>query len=244
MNWWKILLTWPYFLMIYHKAGSMTKKVLRDPSLVPEGKRYIWLKKKVKYIKWIYNIKIISHNIENWPKHKGCVLVANHQSNFDVLALLSLNDYSLYAPLGFIAKEELKKNRLARRFVFLIDVLFIDRNNPRTALEVFQEAKELIRVPRTMAIFPEGTRSHGQEMNEEFKAGALKIAYQAYVPILPVSIVNSYQVFDKTLRFKKKTIHVVFHKPFEPPQFINIPSVSLAKQLHAVVEKGINQYSN
>lgn len=243
MNWWKALLTWPYLLKIYLKMGSMTKKVLKDPTLVPESKRYIWLKKKTKYIRWLYNVKIISHDIENWPKHKGCVLVANHQSNFDFIILLSLNDYSQFAPLGFIAKEELKQNHIARKFIFLIDVLFIDRKNPRNALEVFKEAKELIRNPgRTMVIFPEGTRSHAQTM-QEFKPGALKLAYQAYVPILPVSIVNSYQIFDK--KFKgKKTIHVVFHKPLEPQQFMQIASVNLAKQIQARITQGIEKWDN
>lgn len=243
MNWWKALITSPYLLHTYLKLGSMTKKVLKDPTLVSEGKRYIWLKKKTKYLRWLYNVTIISHNIENWPKHKGCVLIANHQSNFDFIILLALNDYSLYAPLGFIAKAELKKDKLARRFVFLIDVLFIDRKDPRSAIETFREAKELIRNPgRTMVIFPEGTRSHKQEMLD-FKPGALKLAYQAYVPILPVSIVNSYQIFDK--KFKgKKTIHVVFNKPLDPQQFIHLPSTTLTKQIENTIKNSIEQWSN
>lgn len=243
MNWWKTLITWPYLLHIYLKLSSMTRKVLKDPILVSEGKRYIWLKKKTKYIRWLYDVKIVSHNIKNWPKHKGCVLVANHQSNFDFIILLSLNDYSLYAPLGFIAKEELKNDKLARKFIFLIDVLFINRKDPRSAIETFKEAKDLIRNPgRTMVIFPEGTRSHKQEMLE-FKPGALKLAYQAYVPILPVSIINSYQIFDKKHK-GKKIIHVIFNKPLEPQQFIHIPSTTLAKQIQTIIENSITQWDN
>lgn len=244
MNWWKALLTAPHLLHIYHKMGSMTKKVLKDPTLVSEGKRYIWLKKKTKYLRWLYDVKVVGHDIKNWPKHKGCVLVANHQSNFDFIILLSLNDYSLYAPLGFIAKSELKQDKIAKRFVFLIDVLFIDRADPRSALETFKEAQDLIRNPgRTMVIFPEGTRSHQQEMNE-FKPGALKLAYQAYVPILPVSIVNSYQIFDKKFRNKKKIIHVVFNKTLEPQQFIHLPSIKLAQQIQNTIKTSIDKWDN
>lgn len=241
MNWWKALITSPYLLHIYLKLGSMTRKVLKDPTLVSEGKRYIWLKKKTKYFKWLYDVKVVSHNIENWPKHKGCLLVANHQSNFDFIILLSLNDYSSFAPLGFIAKEELKQNKLARRFIFLIDVLFINRKDPRSAIETFKEAKDLIRNPgRTMVIFPEGTRSHKQDM-QDFKPGALKLAYQAYVPILPVSIINSYQIFNKKFKHKK-IIHVVFHKTLEPQQFIHISSATLAKQVESTIKKGIEKW--
>lgn len=242
MNIWKAILTWPYLLQTYSKSGSMTRKVLKDPSLVSEAKRYIWLKKRVRYIKWLYNIKLTVHNIENWPKRKGCVMVANHQSNFDPLLVLSVNDYSLYAPLGFIAKEELKKSHLARRFIFLIDVLFIDRNNPRTAVTAFQEAKELIRIPRTMMIFPEGTRSHQQEM-QEFKAGAFNMAYQSYVPIIPVTIINSYQIFDRKYK-GKKDIHLIFHKLIEPSEFIKLSTDVLSKQVFNIIKKGIDDFNN
>ncbi|WP_425380749.1 lysophospholipid acyltransferase family protein [Spiroplasma endosymbiont of Polydrusus pterygomalis] len=242
MNIWKAILTWPYLLQTYSKSGAMTRKVLRDPSLVPEAKRYVWLKKRVRYIKWLYNVKLTVHNLENWPKRKGCVMVANHQSNFDPLLVLSVNDYSLHAPLGFIAKAELKKNHLARRFIFLIDVLFIDRNNPRTAVTAFQEAKELIRVPRTMMIFPEGTRSHHQQM-QEFKPGALKMAYQAYVPIIPVTIINSYQIFDQKYK-GKKDIHLIFHQPIEPSEFIKLSTDILSKQVFNIIKKGIDDFNN
>lgn len=243
MNWWKALLTWPHLLHIYNKMGSWTKKVLKDPTLVSEGKRYIWLKKQTKYLRWLYDVKVVAHDINNWPKHKGCVLIANHQSNFDFIILLALNDYSQYAPLGFIAKSELKQDKIARRFIFLIDVLFIDRKDPRSALETFKEAQDLIRNPgRTMVIFPEGTRSHSQEMNE-MKPGALKLAYQAYVPILPVAIVNSYQIFDKKIK-GKKTVHVVFQKPLEPQQFIHLPSNKLVEKIQNSIKKSIDEWDN
>lgn len=242
MNIWKAFLTWPYLLQTYSKSGAMTRKVLKDPSLVSESKRYIWLKKRVRYLKWLYNIKLTVHDLENWPKRKGCVMVANHQSNFDPLLVLSVNDYSLHAPLGFIAKAELKKSHLARRFIFLIDVLFIDRNNPRTAVLAFQEAKELIRVPRTMMIFPEGTRSHQQTMGE-FKPGALKMAYQSYVPIVPVSIINAYQIFDRKYK-GKKDIHLIFHKAIDPSEFIKLSTEVLAKQVFNIIKKGIDDFSN
>lgn len=242
MNWLKVLITFPYLIRIYTKSKSMTKKILRDPGEVLESKRYVWLQKKVKYIKWIYNVKIVSHGIENWPKHKGCVLIANHQSNFDPLALLLLNDFNNYAPVGFIAKEELKNNKLAKRFIFLIDVLFINRKDPRSAVEVFKEAKELIRVPRSMVIFPEGTRSHSPKLGE-FKPGAFKLAYQAYVPIVPVSIVDSYKVFDKKAK-GKKIVHVTFHKSLNPQKFIHIPSSGLANDIHRTISIEVNKLSS
>lgn len=236
MNIWKVILTFPYLLKTLSKARSMTKKVLRDPNMVSEELRYIWLQKRARYFAWVLDTKITVLGLENWPS-KGCVMIANHQSNFDPLALLYINDFSKFAPLGFIAKKELRKEKFIKNFINLIDVLFLDRENPRQALEVFSAAKDLIRVPRTMVIFPEGTRSNSSEV-QEFKPGAFKIAYQAYVPIVPVSIINSYQVFDKT-HTGKKNIKIIIHKPWLPQNFIHIPTNKLAENIQNIIATSV-----
>lgn len=240
MNKWKLLVTLPYFLGTLWKAKRMTKKVFRDPNLVSEEYRYKWLQKRARYFAWIYNVKVNVEGLDNWVQNKPCVIIANHQSNFDALLLLLINDFSKFAPVAFIAKKELEKHKIFKNFVHLIDVLFLDRNNPRQALEVLMQAKELIRVPRSLVIFPEGTRSHGFTL-KEFKGAALKIAYQVYVPIIPIVIINSYQVFDKNYR-GKKVIHLVIQKPHQPANFINIATDGLAKNIQANMQKVIDNF--
>ena len=50
-----------------------------------------------------------------------------------------------------------------------------------------------------MVIFPEGTRSRRREISA-FKPGSLKLAQKAGVPILPVAIDGSWQVYEATGR--------------------------------------------
>lgn len=242
MNKWKVLITWPYLLLTLRSSKKMTKKILRDPNLVAESKRYYWLQKKCNYFAWLYNVKLNIIGEENLIQHKGCIMIANHQSNFDALLLFLCNDFSKYAPMAFIAKKELLRYRIFKNFVQLIDVLFLDRKNPRQAIEVFNEAKMLIRVPRTLVIFPEGTRSHSKNIGE-FKSATLRIAYQAYVPIIPVAIINSHLVFNKSVK-GKKDIYLVFHKPLEPVNFINISRENLALHLQKMLQKTINNFSS
>ena len=94
-----------------------------------------------------------------------------------------------------------------------------------------------------MVIFPEGTRSNAQEMSQEFKPGALKPAYLAYAPILPVAIVNSYQIFDKKNK-GKKIVHVIFNEPLEPQDFIHISSNAIAAKCQKLIQESIDRVKN
>ena len=100
----------------------------------------------------------------------------------------------------------------------LLMFCFLDRKNPRQALEVLNHAKELIRVPRSMILFPEGHRSNQDEMIP-FKPSLFKIAQKAHVPIIPCAIVNSYRVNSHDKENKRKYIHVVFHTPIKTSNF-------------------------
>lgn len=243
INAWKIILTWPKFLQIIAKAKSISKKIRRDPNIVSEEYRYHWLQKQVRYMLWIYDVKIIVHNRDNWID-KNCLMIGNHQSNIDPILLFFLNDFNKTAPCAFIAKKELETNRTYKNFLILIDVLFLDRNNPRQAVEIMKEANDLIRLPRTMVVFPEGTRSQSKEIGE-FHAGSFKIAQKAHTPIIPVSIVNSYPIFNKKFKNKgKKYVHVVFHKPIKPDTFMTKSTELIANNIKQIIQKGIDQYQD
>ncbi|WP_374697046.1 lysophospholipid acyltransferase family protein [Spiroplasma endosymbiont of Polydrusus formosus] len=243
VNIWKIILTWPRFLRTITKAIGISKKIKHDPNIVSEEYRYHWVQKRTRYMLWVYDVKIIAHDRDNWID-KSCLMIANHQSNVDPVLLYALNNFNKTAPCAFIAKKELENNRTYKNFLTLIDVLFLDRENPRQALEIIKKANDLIRVPRTMVVFPEGTRSRSQEIGE-FHAGSFKIAQKAHAPIIPVSIVNSYLIFNK--EFKKrgnKYVHVVFHKPIKPDTFMTKPTELIANNVKQIIQKGIKQYQN
>ncbi|WP_381414992.1 1-acyl-sn-glycerol-3-phosphate acyltransferase [Spiroplasma endosymbiont of Anurida maritima] len=243
MNLFKILITLPRFVRLFLKSRSMTKKIAKDPNYITEEFRYIWLQKRARYILWLMNIKLIVHDEKNWLD-KGCLVIANHQSNVDPLIIFALNNFEKTSPCAFIAKKELNDSRLYRRFIHLIDVLLLDRKNPRQAMEVIQQANELIRVPRSMVVFPEGTRSHTQEMGE-FHSGTFKIAQKAHCPIIPVSIIDSYKIKNKNFKKSgKKYITVVFNEPLKPSKFIEKDTKFIANIVKSSIQKGIDRYQD
>jgi len=64
------------------------------------------VKKRVLKLLPLLDVDLEVGGIENWID-KGVVLMPNHQSYFDILALIAINDFSRQQPLAFIAKEEL-----------------------------------------------------------------------------------------------------------------------------------------
>jgi 1-acyl-sn-glycerol-3-phosphate acyltransferase len=224
------------------KAKKMTKMIVKDSARYSEQQRYDFAKKVVGKLMKVFNVNIHVFGIENWLD-RGVVLVSNHQSNLDPMALLAINDYEKQQPIGFIAKKELWEVKTVKNFMNLLDNLPLDRESPRSALKVMKDAKELIsQYKRAICIFPEGTRSHSQELGE-FQPAATKLAQMAFAPIIPVSIIDSYKIEDKK-RPKKLDIKVVFGKPMMPDKFISMKSEDLAKNVKREIDKGIKKYEN
>ncbi len=136
-------------------------------------------------------IKITVEGRENIPRDRACVFVSNHQGNFDIPVLLT----SLDKPNAIVAKKELEAIPLVKGWMKLLDCVFIDRENPRKAMTSINEAIDIVRLGRSMIIFPEGTRSRGGPVSH-FKSGAFRVCEKAKAPVVPVCINGSYKVME------------------------------------------------
>lgn len=132
---------------------------------------------------------------EHIPATGPVVIVSNHQSYFDIPLMVS----QIPLPMGFVAKQELKKYPVIHRWMDLIECSYIDRNDIRQSLRAIQKAQKSLETGQSMVIFPEGTRSRRREISA-FKPGSLKLAQKAGVPILPVTVDGSWKIYEATGR--------------------------------------------
>ena len=142
---------------------------------------------------------------ENIPENEAVIYVPNHQGIFDMPALI-LNTPT---PCGFIAKKELQKVPIVRTWMWLLDCVFIDRENKREARVAIKEAIELINKGRSMVIFPEGTRSR-DGVPLPFKSGVMMIAKETKAKIVPVVLEGIIDRFEGTKNITPGTITVTF----------------------------------
>jgi 1-acyl-sn-glycerol-3-phosphate acyltransferase len=145
---------------------------------------------------------------ENIPKKGGVCFVANHGSIFDIILALAY----IGRPFGFIAKKELLLIPLLNMWISILGGLFIDRRHPRKALKTINEGVRRLKSGGGVLIFPEGHRSRGEGLLP-FHPGSFKLATQAAVPIVPMAISGSYDVFEKYGRVNPCPVQVVFCEP-------------------------------
>lgn len=135
--------------------------------------------------------KVIVTGEEHIPLRGGVVFISNHQGNFDIPILLGFID----KPKAFIAKKELKKFPLISSWMYYMNCVFMDRSSARAGLKAIQEGVAFLKQGYSQIIFPEGTRSRGEQLGE-FKPGSFKLATKAGVPIVPVTIKGSYKIME------------------------------------------------
>jgi len=240
LNFFKIALTFPYVIWAIWKARRWRNRISFDEKSLKESIRYRWVKKIAKFFLWLSNVKIKICQYDNWIDGAS-VIMSNHQNNIDPLVLFAINNFNLKAPVAFIAKISLKSKNIIESFLKLIDIIYIDRSNLRQSAKALIYAKDLINLPRTMVIFPEGTRNPSNSKLLKFKPGSFKIPQKAYAPVIPTTIVNSYQCLTKS-RFSTKRIYIIFHKPIFPEKFISSSTKIFSQIIQKKVQEGLNNF--
>ena len=158
----------------------------------------------------VAGVRIVLENEVVLDPRRPQILVANHVSWFDVLALLA------YVPgrCVFVAKKELEEIPMFGRAARACGHVFIDRQDRSQAVEALQAAgQNLEQASPTIIIFPEGTRSATGEL-QEFKKGAFVLAIQTGTEIVPAAISGSRAVMRKgSLLIRPGTVRVRFGEP-------------------------------
>jgi len=156
-------------------------------------------------ILWAAGVKVHLVDDESRPSDRAQIVVANHESWFDVFALVS----KMPDRLRFVTKEELASIPLFGRAWKACGHVAVDRSDRGAAIESLENASRQIRDSRlSIVMFPEGTRSPSGEL-QRFKKGAFVLAIKTGVPVLPVAVIGSRPIMPKgSYRIHKGEIHI------------------------------------
>jgi 1-acyl-sn-glycerol-3-phosphate acyltransferase len=135
-----------------------------------------------------------------WRVPGGCVVVANHASHADTAVLLAALPPN--ARPVFAAAADYWFDVPVRRFVAssLIGVLPVRRSGDDTYAQLLDAVRPALKAGRTVVIYPEGTRSTDGNVGE-FRSGALHLARDCGVPIVPVAVLGTAEVLPKGASF-------------------------------------------
>lgn len=192
------------------------KKFSKFPDKFTMENKFSFLQKQAKNSLKLVNIDIRIIGEEKIPK-EPVLFVVNHSSMLDSYILIS----SVNRPVGcVIADEPVWKNiPIVSKWASIIKCVYINRHDNRQGLKSIIEASNNIINGQSMAIFPEGDLTWVKDDHSiisEFKSGALKIAYKAKCPIVPIVIKNSketYHGYEPVGKIKSTNVEVEFLDP-------------------------------
>lgn len=152
------------------------------------------------------------HGREHVPTAGAAILAGNHRSYMDPVILWAICP----RPVAFMAKKELFHGflgwALPRLWAFPVDRSGADR-------AALLRAHAVLRDKGLVGIFPEGTRQDADELGEAH-GGAAFLALRAGVPVVPVGIVGTEQVWPRGQRLPKlRRVTIVYGEPLGPEEF-------------------------
>lgn len=180
-------------------------------------------------------IKVKVRGLENIDLGQSYVIVANHQSVFDIFAVYGW----LPNIFKWIMKAELRKIPLVGKACESAGHIFIDRSNPLAASVSLEKAEQQLKNGVSVVIFPEGTRTRTGIMGK-FKKGAFRLATDLGLPILPFTIRGSFERMHRnSLIIHPGTIEMIFHEPVVVKDYLPDHSQELIQHTWNVINQSL-----
>lgn len=148
--------------------------------------------------------------IENIPEHGGLIIAANHQSYGDPFWLA----LPIKRPVRFLAWSEAFSWPVVGKAIKLLGAwpLQVTGSDPGA----IRRSLTWLRNENVIVIFPEGGRGLPDGSMVRMKGGAIRMALEAEVPILPVTIRGANRAWPSNKLFPRPgkvviTFHPLFH---------------------------------
>jgi 1-acyl-sn-glycerol-3-phosphate acyltransferase len=160
--------------------------------------------------------KLHIEGVENIKKDGKYILIANHSSLFDIMAIMSF-----FPGISWFGHERLTRIPVFRKFLELTDYIPLKKTSFKNTKEMINQLIEKSK-GHTIAIFPEGTRTLNGKIND-FYRGFVILLRSAELDVLPVTLNGFYGLKPKNrfyIGFDSK-LYVIIHKPITREELID-----------------------
>lgn len=219
---------------VRHDSAAINATTLPPPT----GGRYFRIVRACCAALFRLYFRIEYHGFEHIPKSGPFIVAPNHQSYLDPFWVSIPFPY----PLRYMTWDRFIYMPIIGHFIrtlgaFPVKLETGDRAALRLSLTHLQQGGRLM-------IFPEGGRTRtGQVM--PFKPGVIRLAMDANVPIVPVTIVGGYEAFNAHhLLPRPRKVKIIYHPPITLPTFSDKEEMKnslcdQAARLQAIVESAL-----
>jgi 1-acyl-sn-glycerol-3-phosphate acyltransferase len=168
---------------------------------------------------------------ENIARGEKYILIANHSSLFDIVAI-----QSFYPDISWFGHERLLKVPLFNKILKMTDYVPFKEPTYRNTREMIGQLTTKSEL-RTVAIFPEGTRTLNGKMNT-FYRGFIYLLRTREIDILPVTLNGFYKLKPKNrsyINFDAR-LEVIIHKPVKREAIIHKNDSEIIETLKTIIE--------
>jgi len=171
-------------------------------------------------------VEVVGSKELDW--RRTYIFMCNHVSNLDPPIVIPV----MPRRTSVLVKKELFRVPILGWGMRLTSLVPVDRRNREAAIASLHFAADVLRSGVNMTIWPEGTRSADGRLIP-FKRGPFHLAMESGVPIVPVTIAGTHEIWRKgEFAIHPGTATVIFHPPIDPAGY-----ASLEELIDAVTER-------
>ncbi|MEZ4921606.1 MAG: lysophospholipid acyltransferase family protein [Crocinitomicaceae bacterium] len=165
------------------------------------------------------------------------VICSNHASYLDIIMMYPILPTTKFL---FIGKSELLRWPVLNIFFKKIDIA-VNREKRHSAMKSIIRAKKEIAAGWSVVIYPEGKIPIDTPNLHPFKNGAFKMAIEEQVPILPITLIDTWRLFNVdpvlTAWARPGISRVIIHDPIITHGLVKEDLVNLRNQTYKVINQ-------
>ncbi len=181
------------------------------------------------------NVRVIG--LDKLDRNVDYIFAPNHASSLDIPLILGFLPFWIVP----ISKIELKWIPFLGWAMQAAGHVFVDRRDHEKAmLSIAKIKNSLLKNPRSILIFPEGSRTNDGKVNQ-FKTGGLSIGISTKISIVPVAIEGTFESLSKhSKKFVNKLLTINIGSPVDTRKY----SLDDRKDLAIIVNSEVKKLKN
>ena len=178
------------------------------------------------------NVRVIG--LDKLDRNANYIFAPNHASSLDIPLILGFLPFWIVP----ISKIELKWIPFLGWAMQAAGHVFVDRRDHEKAmLSIAKIKNSLLKNPRSILIFPEGSRTNDGKVNQ-FKTGGLSIGISTKISIVPVAIEGTFESLSKhSKKFVNKLLTINIGSPVDTRKYSLDGRKDLANIVNSEVKK-------
>ena len=183
------------------------------------------------------NINVRVVGLDKLNRNADYIFAPNHASSLDIPLILGFLPFWIVP----ISKIELKWIPFLGWAMQAAGHVFVDRRDHEKAmLSIAKIKNSLLKNPRSILIFPEGSRTNDGKVNQ-FKTGGLSIGISTKISIVPVAIDGTFESLSKhSKKFVNKLLTINIGSPVDTRKY----SLDDRKDLAIIVNSEVKKLKN